>query len=110
MASPGKILASLILLITLKMTPLCAVLAGALRGCSFLVFNLPAPVIAFSVCLAKDFNAMATAFRECSWHVSPDLLLPYSHMWGAAGEVGCRSGGHGGDLGRDFPSLGEAWR
>lgn len=53
---------------------------------------------------------MATAFHECSWHVSPDLLLPYSHVWGAAGEVGCRSGGHGGDLGRDFPSLGEAWR
>lgn len=52
---------------------------------------------------------MATAFHEYSWHLSPDLLLPYSHVWGAAGEVGCWTGGYGGDLGADFPSLGEAW-
>lgn len=87
MTSPGRTLALLILLISLKLTPQCAVLAGALGGCSFLVFNLPAPVTSFSVWLAKDFNAMATALLECNWHGSPVLPLPYNHVWGAA-EVG----------------------
>lgn len=88
MTSPGRTLDLLILLIPLKLTPQCAALACVLGGCSFLVFNLPAPLIGFSVWLAKNFNAMATALPECNWHSSPILPLPYSHMWGAAELVG----------------------
>lgn len=51
----------LILLIPLKLTPHCAVLAGALRGRSFPGFNLHASITCFSVWLAKDLDAMATA-------------------------------------------------
>lgn len=59
-------------------------LDGALRGCSFLVFNLPAPSICFSVWLAKDLDVMATALCECSWHGSLVLLVP-CRQFGAAG-------------------------
>lgn len=58
---------------------------GALRGCSFLVFNLPAPLICFSVWLAKDLDVMATALCEGSWHGSLVLLLPCRQLFGAAG-------------------------
>lgn len=73
LANPSKILAFLILLIPLKLTPWCSVLAEALRASSFPVFNLPAPIICFSVWLAKDPDAMATALHEGSWHSSPAL-------------------------------------
>lgn len=52
LANPSKILALLILLIPLKLTPWCSLLAGALRERSFSGFNLPAPIICFSVWLA----------------------------------------------------------
>lgn len=97
MASSGKILALLILLIPLKLTPWCAVPARALRGRSFLVFNLPAPVICFSVWLAKDLDAMATALCEGSWHGSPVLLLPCSRVLRAAGPG--KQGGQGSEAG-----------
>lgn len=73
LANPSKILAFLILLIPLKLTPWCSVLAETLRTSSFPVFNLPAPIICFSVWLAKDPDAMATALHEGSWHSSPAL-------------------------------------
>lgn len=73
LANPSKILALLILLIPLKLTPWSSVLAGALRELSFPVFNLPAPIICFSVWLAKVPDAMATALCGGSWHSSPAL-------------------------------------
>lgn len=86
-------------------------LARALRGRSFPVFNLPAPVICFSVWLAKDLDAMATALCEGSWHASPVLLLPCSHVLGAAGlgkqgGQGSEAGRHWGDLGAEVPRPG----
>lgn len=101
MASPEKILPLLILLIPLKLTPQCAVLAGAPRGHSFPGFNLPATIICFSVWLAKDVDAMATALCEGSWHSSPVLLQPCSHTLGTAGlgkqgRQGREPGGTGG--------------
>lgn len=85
LANSSKILALLILLIPLKLTPWCSVLAEALRERSFPGFNLPAPVICFCVWLAKDPDAMATALREGSWHSSP-ALQPH---------VGCSREGKG---------------